>query len=210
LDWLSKIEEERRLKANAEGEAAEQRRRAAEKVRSSLAALEERLRPTLDPLIADIARRLGLQLKVRLSAADLTISAPNSPNSDLVNGHRIVIRQAGDQTRLHVAAIRADQIHRSSEYKPADMTLAEWRGEDETIVRGETTVEYLVRGDLQLLTEWLVRAALDERGRAPAPKIRIIAVRQRKTASMSFGKFLLLGLIGLAAVFLLWYYLTIG
>lgn len=209
MDWLSKIEGERRLKANAEGEAAEQRRRAAEKVRFSLAELEERLRPTLDPLIADIARRLGVQLKVRLTAADLTISAPNSPNSDLVNEHRIVIRQAG-QTRLHIAAIRADQIYRSSEYKPADMTLAEWRGEDETIVRGETTVEYLVRGDLQLLTEWLVRAALDERGRAPAPKIRIIAVRQRKTATMSFGKSLFLGLIGLAAVFLLWYYLTIG
>jgi hypothetical protein len=210
MDWLNRIEEERRQKADAEHQATERRYREAEEVRSSLAAIEERLRPTLSPLVDDISRKLGLQLKVHRSATELTISAPNPPRSNLVNEHRIIISQSRSNTRLRITAIRADQIHRDTEYKPADMTLAEWRGADETVVQGDTTIEYLLHSDLQLLMEWLVKAALDERGRAPIPRIRTIPVRQRKPIRMSFGKALFLGLVVLAGVLTLWYYISIG
>lgn len=172
MDWLSKVEEERRQKSAAEEEANEKRRRAAEEVRASLSAVETRLRPTLDPLVNDVERRLGVHLAVRLTSTEFTVSAPNPPKSDLVHEHRIIFSQPQGGRGVRVAAIRADQIDRSTEYMPADMRLAEWRGEDEVVVEGEVDVEDLIKGDLQQLIEWLVRTALSERERVPAPSLR--------------------------------------
>jgi hypothetical protein len=183
MDWLSKIEEERRQKAAAEQDANENRRRADEEVKASLAAVEARLRPTLDPLVDNIERRLSLRLGVRLTRTELTVTAPKQPKSDLVHEHRIVFSHPQGGTRVRVKAIRADQINRSTEYMPSDMKLAEWRGEDQVVIDGEVNVEDLLKGDLQLLTEWLVRTALSERVGVPAPKIKTIPSHQQKAPS---------------------------
>ena len=203
MDWLSKIEEERRKKAAAEQEENEKRRRAADDLRASLEAIEARLRPTLNPLVDDIERRLGLRLGVRLSNTELTVYAPKPPKSDLVYEHRIVFSEPQGGMRVRVRAVRADQIHRSSEYMPDNMTLAEWRGEDEVVVNGDVAVEDLLKGDLQLLTEWLVRTALSESERAPAPKIRTIPDHPKK-ASGGCALVLLVALGALATLLPLW------
>src|SRR6185295_5524330 len=127
VNWLSKLEEERRREAAVERDKDENRRHKAEELRGAVATMEARLRPVLGPLIDDIERRIGMRLGTRITGVDFTLSAPSAANSDLVHEHRIVFSNPQGETRVRVTAIRAGQTNRNSEYKPSDVTLAEWQ-----------------------------------------------------------------------------------
>ena len=72
---------------------------------------------------------------------------------------------------------KVEEERRAKAATEKEAMVRQRRGVDEDVVRGYVDLETFVRGDLQLLMQWLVRTALDERESAPVPKIRTFRER---------------------------------
>lgn len=205
-DWISKFEDSDRQKAEVEKRRQEQDQRNRAEEAARFEPFASRLGPRLEQEAADVARRLGIRLKLSVDERKIILSAPRRHGSILRSPFPFYFSLSeSDGHSVKVCAIDDQQINRNPELMPDDMTAADYFGTLKVIMSTRETLDDLESGDLARLMEWLVEICRSA-GDAPAPQLRgaereqawiHTQAEEKKRKSASAGWCLFLGILGM-------------
>ncbi|MEA2602926.1 MAG: hypothetical protein QOF89_3918 [Acidobacteriota bacterium] len=202
MKWIDRLEEEQEAaKRRDEAERAHSQR-----VTTGFHAVAERLAPQIRNEIGIIKNRLGIELQLTIGASELLIA--HGEKRPAKRYYFIRITKQGTGPELFV---EATEDRHSSVPDDWQGTMAEWVGERPPELKLLTSLEELEARQLDALLEWLTGSALGKKPQLPYLDVALAqqekarrAYRKRKGISLPFAIFL--GLVGLAATFVLWYY----
>lgn len=202
MKWIDRLEEEQQA-AKRRDEAERAR---FQSVTTAFHAVAERLAPQIRKGIETIKNRLGVTLQLTIGVSEIVIA--HGEKRPAKHYYFVRITKQGTGPELFVEA--TEDKHSSV---PDDWqgTMAEWVGERPPELKLSTSLEELEARQLDTLLEWLTSSALGKKPQLPYLDVARAqqekakrAYRKRKDLSLSSA--ILWGLIGLAAVFVLWYY----
>jgi len=202
MKWIDHLEEE---------QEAAKRRDEAERARfqgeiTAFHAVAERLAPQIRNEIEIIKSRLGVTLQLTLGVSEIVIAYGEKRPAKHYYFVRITKKGAGPEL-----FVEATEDKHSSVPDDWQGTMAEWVGERPPELKLSTSLEELEARQLDALLEWLTGSAL---GKEPQLPYLDVALAQQEKAKRGYRKrkdislpvAILLGLVGLAATFVLWYY----
>ena len=158
MDWISKIEEEDHMHAQAEHAKKEAERKRREAKIASFQIVKDRICPALQATVEQVHRRLGITLRLNLADAVIRVSAPKRVGSIRRASHPYTFDISEfyqDQSTVRVRALVDGRIERHGE-PPATVSDEEYYGRMKTIMDVRSDLDEFAESDLQLLLEWLV------------------------------------------------------
>jgi len=177
VDWISKIEDEDRTLAQAELARQRAERERMDAKIASFQVVKNKICPHLEARIAEVQRRLGIDLRLDLGEAVLTVSSPKRKGSLRRASHPYRFEISDfylDSYTVRVRVFVDERVYREGR-RPEGMSDGDFYGRDEIVVDVRSDLDQLATSGLQLLLKWLVRAHR-EGGTPDAPQI--VAVSQ--------------------------------
>jgi len=160
VDWISKIEDEDRTLEQAELARQRAERERMDAKIASFQVVKNKICLHVEATIAEVQRRLGIDLRLDLAETALTVSSPKRIGSRRRASHpyRFEISDFDrDSYTVRVRVFADERIYREGR-RPEGMSEGDFCGRDEIVADVRSDLDQLATSGLQLLLKWLVRA----------------------------------------------------